>query len=392
MGGRACPHGSGPGVTRPSRPGRPAHTHAYSVTPPSRDYAGFVLRDLTLVQIALAIFGIGFLIAFHELGHYLAARLLGMRVLRYSLGFGPRILRFRKSDIEYQLAALPFGGFVQIAGMSSLDDAAKDDPQSYLNAPRWKRWLVLGAGPGFNYIAAVFFFFVFFSVWPSPIQQDTLELVEVHEGPAKAAGLQRGEFISAVNGTAIDGDGAFRKVIAESAGAPLTLTVVNTDGDAPVRRDVVVTPMTTDGGFKLGVAPAMRYAPAGLGPTLGASVNNAWMVTVQTLDSLRALVQREPGVDVGGPVAMVADMKDKIALGFRYYIRVLAVLSVSLGIFNLLPIPGLDGIKMVWLTLEGLVRRNINLKLQEGINAVGVLLLLVLMVGLTVRDGIRLFG
>jgi len=350
-----------------------------------------VLRDLSLIQIALAVFGIGFLIAFHELGHYAAARLLGMRVLRYSLGFGPQLLRFRRNDIEYQLAALPFGGFVQIAGMSSMDDAAKDDPKSYLNAPRWKRWLVLAAGPGFNYLAAVFFFFAFFMGWPSPTDQPTLELVEVHEGPARTAGLVRGEFITAVNGTPVEGDGAFRKAIADSGGKPLTLSVVNVAGPAPVARDVVVTPAATEGGFKLGVAPAMRWPSAGVIPTLLASVDNAWLETTRTLGALAALVKREPGVDVGGPVAIVADMKDKIALGLRYYVRILAVLSVSLGIFNLLPIPGLDGIKMLFLTVEGLVRRNINLKAQEMVNAVGVLLLLVLMAGLTLRDGIRLF-
>ena len=351
-----------------------------------------MLHDVSLVHIALAVFGIGFLIAFHELGHYAAARLLGMRVLRYSLGFGPQLLRFRRSDIEYQLAALPFGGFVQIAGMSSMDDAAKDDPMSYLNAPRWKRWLVLAAGPGFNYLAAVFFFFAFFMGWPSPTDQPTLELVEVHEGPAQAAGLVRGEFITAVNGTPVEGDGAFRRATAESGGRPLTLSVVNVSGPAPLARDVVVTPAATEGGFKLGVAPAMRWPSAGLIPTLLASVENTWLETTRTLGALTALVKREPGVDVGGPVAIVADMKDKIALGLRYYVRILAVLSVSLGIFNLLPIPGLDGIKMLFLTLEGLVRRNINLKAQELVNAVGVLLLLVLMAGLTLRDSFRLFN
>jgi regulator of sigma E protease len=351
-----------------------------------------VLHDITLVQIALAVFGIGFLIAFHELGHYAAARLLGMRVLRYSLGFGPQVLRFRRHDIEYQLAALPFGGFVQIAGMSSLDEAATDDPMSYLNAPRWKRWLVLAAGPGFNYVAAVFFFFVFFIGWPSPTSAPTLELVEVHEGPAKEAGLVRGEFITAVNGVAVEGDGAFRRSIVESGGAPLVLSVLHVGDDGVAAREVTVVPARTEGGFRLGVAPAMRWPTAGVVPTLLASIENAWLETTRTLSALAALVRREPGVDVGGPVAIVADMKDKIALGLRYYVRILAVLSVSLGIFNLLPIPGLDGIKMLFLTVEGVVRRNINHKAQEMVNAVGVLLLLVLMAGLTLRDGLRLFS
>ncbi len=349
-----------------------------------------VLRDLSLVQILLAVLGIGFLIAFHELGHYAVARLLGMRVLRFSLGFGPRLFGVFRNGIDYQIAALPFGGFVQIAGMSSLDEAAKDDPRSFLNAPRWKRWLVLAAGPGFNYIAAFFFFFVFFQAWPSPTGAPALELVEVHEGAARDAGIAAGEFVTHVDGEAVVGDGEFRAAVAASQGAAIALTVF--DPRQGTSRDVQVTPRSVDGGFRLGVSPAMRWPAAGLGPTLLAAGANCAGETWRTLQALGALVRREPGVDVGGPVAIVADMKDKIALGLRYYVRILAALSVSLGLFNLLPIPGLDGIKMAWLTLEGVVRRNINLKMQEMVNAVGVLFLLLLMAGLTVRDGLRLFS
>ena len=363
-----------------------------TVTGQAKGYGHGVLQNLTIVQIALAVVGIGFLIAFHELGHYAAARLLGMRVLRYSVGFGPKLFGFRRNDIEYQLAALPFGGFVQIAGMSTMDEEAKDDPQSYMNSPRWKRWLVLAAGPGFNYIAAVFLFFIFFMGWPSPIDQPALELVDIHEGAGKQAGLMRGEFVTHVNGVAIDGDGSFRAAVVASGGAPITFTVLNVQGPTHVVRDVVVTPAAVDGGFKVGVSPAMRWPTAGVVPTFLASVSNTWLETERTLAALGALVRREPGVDFGGPLMIVADMKDKIALGLRYYVRILAGLSVSVGLFNLLPVPGLDGIKMMWLTLEGIVRRNINLKMQEVVNAVGMLLLMGLMAVLFVRDGIRLFG
>lgn len=351
------------------------------------------MQNLSLVQIALAVLGIGFLIAFHELGHYAAARLLGMRVLRYSLGFGPRLFGFRHQDIEYQLAALPFGGFVQIAGMSSLDEEAKDDPQSYLNQARWKRWLVLAAGPGFNYFAAVALFFVFFTGWPSPVAGPSIELIEVMpDGAGQAAGLQRGEFITAINGATVDGEGAFRAAIVGSAGAPITMTVLNTGGDTDVSRDVVVTPIAVDGGFKLGVAPQTRFASAGVGNTMLAALNTTWSTSVGTLRAIKGLILREPGVDVGGPLAIVASMKDQIAHGMRFYIHILATLSVSLGLFNLLPVPSLDGIKMLWLTVEGVFRRNINMKLQDIINAVGAIALMLLMAVLFVRDGIRLVG
>ncbi len=351
-----------------------------------------MFTDVSFARILLAVLGIGFLIAFHELGHYALARLLGMRVLRYSLGFGPKLCGFRRDGIEYQLAALPFGGFVQIAGMSSMDEAAKDDPRSYLNAPRWKRWLVLAAGPGFNYLAAFFFFFVYFSAWPSPTSEAALEIVEVHEGPAKAAGLQRGEFVLQLDGVPVEAESAFRAAIAASAGSPITMKVLNTSGPEAQIRDVVVSAAAVDGGWKLGVSPEMRWPSVGIIATVQASAVNCVGESLRTLLALQALVKREPGVDVGGPVAIVAGMKDKIALGARHFVRILATLSVSLGLFNLLPVPGLDGIKMLWLGVEGVVRRNVNLKFQEIVNAVGVLLLLVLMAGLTVRDGFRLFG
>jgi len=349
-----------------------------------------VLQNLSLVQIALAVVGIGFLIAFHELGHYAAARLLGMRVLRYSLGFGPRLFGFRHQDIEYQVAALPFGGFVQIAGMSSMDEEAKDDPKSYLNQPRWKRWLVLAAGPGFNYIAAVALFFTFFMGWPSPVATPSIELIEVMKnGAGEAAGLQRGEFITAIGGQPIEGDNAFRAAIVGSGGAPVSMTVLNTSGDAPVSREVLITPISVDGGYKVGVAPQTRFPSASVFNTLLAALDNTWSTSVGTLMALKGLVMREPGVDVGGPVAIVASMKDQIAHGMRFYVHILATLSVSLGLFNLLPVPSLDGIKMLWLSIEGLLRRNINMKLQDIVNAVGAIALLLAMAALTVRDVIR---
>src|SRR5690606_37518066 len=113
-----------------------------------------------------AIAGVAFLIAWHELGHYVAARLLGMRVLKYSIGFGPKIIGFRHADIDYQVGALPLGGYVQILGMTHLEEGAKDDPRSFINRPRWARWLVLAAGPGFNYILAAGLFFAYGWFWP----------------------------------------------------------------------------------------------------------------------------------------------------------------------------------------------------------------------------------
>jgi regulator of sigma E protease len=146
---------------------------------------------MSVLQIVLAILGVGFLIAWHELGHYAVARLLGMRVIRYSIGFGPKLFGFTRSDIEYRVSALPLGGYVQIAGMSSLEEGAAEDPKAFINRPRWARWLVLAAGPGFNYMFAFAFFFLYIVAWPSPVPTTSIEASDVvANSPAAAGGMK----------------------------------------------------------------------------------------------------------------------------------------------------------------------------------------------------------
>ncbi len=344
-----------------------------------------MLANFTLGQIVLAVFGVGFLIAFHELGHYAVARLCGMRVRSYSIGLGPQLwkLGFVKNGIRYQIGKIPFGGAVEIAGMSSFDEAAKDDPRAYLNRPRWQRWLVLFAGPAFNYIAAVFFFFLYFAGWPSPTDQTVVEMVRVHEGPAKAAGIKDGEFV-------VGTDAEFRGAIVGSEGKPVTFTVLNVEHGV-VSREVTVVPVVVDGGYRLGVEPAARHPSTGVLMGVGGACLNALNESAQLLFALKALVFREGGVEVGGPLAIVAGMKDSIERGAQHFVKFLASASVSLGLFNLLPVPALDGIKMLFLTVEGIFRRNIKPRWQDTVNGVGLLAILAMVGLLTIKDGVRIF-
>ena len=335
------------------------------------------------LQYLFAILGIGFLIAWHELGHYVVARLLGMRVLRYSLGFGPRLFGFRHQDIEYQVAALPFGGFVQIAGMSGLEDDAKDDPKSYSNAPRWARFLVLAAGPGFNYGVAALFFFLLFWMWPSPIAGPALEIVDV--APASAAfeaGIVPGDYVTGVNQAPLESDTQFREAIAKSNGQPLTLSVLR-EGTV---REVTVTPKLDGEALRVGVTPAIRHPRLSFVETVGGSLVACVNESGRVLSALQALVYREPGVQVGGVVEIVRQLKDGVARGPRYFLGLLAMLSVNLGLLNLLPVPALDGSKMVVLAVEGTLRKNLHAKVQAVVHLGGFVVLFALMIGLAVKD------
>jgi regulator of sigma E protease len=348
-----------------------------------------VLRDLSPLQIVLAILGVGLLIAWHELGHYALARLLHMRVLKYSIGFGPKVWGKKIGEIEYQVAALPLGGFVQIKGMTSLEPGVMDDERSFVRRPRWARFLVLAAGPGFNYMMAAAFFFAYAWFWPSPLPHNVIEIGEVSPGmPAEQAGMKGGDLVIAVDGAPPETVAGFKQSIAKRNGEAIGMSVLRGDE----RLELTITPQKVGEDLRIGVAPALRAPRASLVASIGGAVMSCHTVSVNTLAALSALVKRQPGVDVQSPVMIVAEMKEQIDRGGRFFILLLGILSVNLGLFNLLPIPSLDGIKMLFLTIEGAIRRDLNAAAQVWVNAIGLFALLGLMAVLMVRDTLNLFS
>src|SRR4051794_18553392 len=153
-----------------------------------------------LMAIIVAVIGLGLLIAAHEAGHLLLARLMGMRVETYSLGFGPRIWGFRRGETDYRLSALPLGGYCKIAGFTPEDPAAQDpnDPGSYMNKPAWRRFLVIAAGPGVNYFVA-FLIIALLYVTHGFLDLSTTRIEVMPGGPAAAAGLQTGDRVLSVD-------------------------------------------------------------------------------------------------------------------------------------------------------------------------------------------------
>jgi regulator of sigma E protease len=348
-----------------------------------------VLRDLSPLQLVIAIGGIGLLIAWHELGHYTLARLLGMRVLKFSIGFGPKVLGRRVGDIDYQLSALPLGGYVHIKGMTPFEQGAIEDERSYINRPRWARFLVLAAGPGFNYIMAFAFFFIAAWGWPSPVDHPVVELSSVlPASPAATAGFRAGDLVLDVNGQSIDSTDKLSAAVVGANGAPLGVRVRRGDDDL----QLTVTPQLDAGKPRIGVGLAMRYPRSSFGETLGNAGQQCIGWSVNTVKALGALVKRTPGVEVQSIVGIVQGAREELDKGARYFIWLLAVISVNLGLFNLLPIPALDGIKMLFLTIEGALRRNLNSAAQLWVNALGLGALLLLMGVLMVRDTVRLIG
>jgi regulator of sigma E protease len=349
-----------------------------------------VLKDMTAAQIVLAILGVGALIAWHELGHYALARLTGMRVLKFSVGFGPKLWSFVKNDIEYRLSAIPLGGYVQIAGMSPLEPGALEDPRSFIFAPRWARIATIAAGPAFNYVLAFFLLWVFFFSWPGGM----VVLDEVKPGsPAAEAGLVAGDRVYGAGGRRIRNEAQFIERL--SSAEKTSLYVMRADEKADDgQRETEVTLAAGKGAdaAQLGLSWRFEDNPVGLGESAVKAGVSCWKYSVTTLVGLGKLFQGDKDVQASGPPGIVKELTSAVQRGAPDFIWLLAVLSITLGLLNLLPIPALDGIKIVFLTIEGIIRRELNPYVQLWVNAIGLLLLLGLIMVLSVSDVLKMMG
>ena len=346
------------------------------------------------LQIFLAILGVGFLIAFHELGHYWVARKTGMRVLRYSIGFGPALWHKKVNDIEYRIALLPLGGFVHIFGMSPLEEGAREDPKSFINKPYWAKMAVVVAGPLFNYALAVFLFFCVFWIF-STGNSLMLKVSEViPESAAAEAGFLSDDVIVGLNGAGLTSTEAFLGAISSSDETPLNLRVARTAAgqEKPEMLNLAVTPKKDAAGNKrLGI----RYTPRGFSFTgaVKEAFYQPWKQSVGTLEALGTKIFGEgKDVQVGGIVEVTRQLTVAAEKGYRNLLWMLGSLSVVLGLFNLLPIPALDGSRLLFLTVERIMGREINPTFQIWINVAGLVFLLGLMAVLTVFDVMRLLG
>jgi regulator of sigma E protease len=337
-----------------------------------------MLKDASTFQIVVAVLALGALIAWHEAGHYLAARLLGMRVLRYVIGFGPRVFTFKRGEIEYGISALPLGGYVQIFGMTPYEDGAFGDARSYINRPRWQRFLVIGAGPFANYALAAFLFFTFAMVFP----QGPVVVVDVHaESAAAKAGIAKGDVLYRGDGREFASDADVTARMAPNAAGVLTVVV---DGRGPVEMNLADA--------ETGLVVEHRPERPGIGRAIYLAGRMCVVISVNTLTSLAGLFRGSDDVTVSGPLGIGQQITRAVARGAGDLLFMLAFLSVALGLMNLLPIPALDGIKMLFLSVEGALRRDLNPAMQVWVNAAGFVLLFGLMLVMTAFDAVRMFG
>lgn len=347
-------------------------------------------------KLILAIAGLQFLIVFHEWGHYWFAKRFGMRVSRFSVGFGPKLFGFSRGGTEFLLSAIPFGGYVQIDGMSSQDGTDRDDPAAYPNKPMWQRFLVVLMGPIANLVLAFVCFWLMLMAGFDKPDMSKAVLGGVRDGlPAAAAGLRPGDRLVTIAGRPVTSFADIPTFIADTSG-PLvieyeragTLASVTVDPDHRAEPTFMRRLFRLDKPQRLlGVESPTEHI-AGVSP-LAALSGGVALTAERTLGTLAAFGQLFSGKAKGrltglpGIVKLIGGSIDK---GFAAVLSLLAVLSINLFLFNLFPLPALDGGRLIFLGIEGVRRKPLNARFEEIFHGIGFLLLFGLILFVSLRD------
>lgn len=337
--------------------------------------------SVSALHILLGVMGLGLLVIVHETGHLLAARASGMRVIRFSIGWGPALLTYqsKKSGTIYQVAAIPFFAFVQIAGMNPFEEIDPDDKSSYANGSLFARIFAILAGPLANYLFASVLFFAVAAI--GGVSQPTTK-VEVLDGPAKAAKLQTGDAIIAVGGKQVTDWETMREQIVKSPGKPLEFEIER----GKERLKLSITPKNEKNEGRIGVSPVYKMVPVSAKEAGAIALSLPYKVVKESILGLGRIITGKEKADLKGPVGIVKETSKAAKAGWLPLLYFLGVLSAYLGGFNALPFPALDGGRLAFLGYEAITRRKPNTRVEFMVHAFGFVMLLTLIAVVTFSD------
>ena len=341
---------------------------------------------MTTFWASILVFGM--LIFFHELGHFAIAKLVGIKVHEFSLGFGPKLVGFSRADTDYNLRLFPLGGFVRMAGMDPEEEEIEDG-SGFGEKSVLQRVSVIFAGPLMNFVLAALLLASIFVFHGVPVYSTKIEEV-LPDKPAAQAGFQAGDRIVAIDGETVEQWERAVEIISGSPGEMLQVTVKR--NDAKVTLDVVPE-VREDGQGWIGIQPEPphfeRQNPLS---AVMQGVKYTVQVTFLIFDFIGKMIFGDAPADLGGPVRVVYEINRAAELGFVYLLQLAAFLSINLGLFNLFPIPALDGSRIIFLLLELIRGKPVDSEKENFIHLVGFGLLLMLIVFITYNDVLQLFG
>ena len=357
------------------------------------------------------LFVLSLVVFFHELGHFLIARWCGVRILVFSIGFGPEIVGFNdRYGTRWKIAAIPLGGYVKFFGdenaasvpdterLAAMDESEKS--QSFVFQPVAKRAAIVVAGPMANFLLAIVIFAGIFMIYGKQSMTARVDTVQA-DSAAAAAGFQPGDLVVAINGGAIGDFADMQRVVSESAGEPLTITVDRKGTQVVLKATPALKEIKDNFGnvHRIGIlgitrstaAEDLKFQPVPPPQAVWMGVQETWFVIDRTLSYIGGVVVgREAADQLGGPIR-IAQMSGQVATaGFVALIHLAAVLSVSIGLLNLFPIPLLDGGHLLFYSIEALRGRPLSERAQEVGFRIGLAIVLMLMIFATFNDIVHL--
>lgn len=344
------------------------------------------------LAIAAAILAVSLLIVVHEAGHFLAARRFGMRVERFSVGFGPVLLSFRRGGTEFAISALPLGGYVKIAGMGPGEAEDRTDRGLFSNQAAWRRFLVILAGPAMNYVTAILIAWALLaSVGLRTPDPGTALGAPVPGMPAEAAGLRPGDRVVAVAGKPVATWEALVEELQRHPGEEIVLEVVRGEGAGAARLALPITPVEDGGVGRIGVERGSSLVRVGAGTAALEAFRRTNAAAAGQLAAFGSLFTKKQRVE--GPVGIARQLVQGARAGLEPFLGLVWIISIVLAILNLLPVPALDGGRLVFLGYEIVARRRVNEKVESYVHLAGFLLLLGLILAVTIFGDLpRLLG
>ena len=357
----------------------------------------------TALTVISSILVFGFLIFIHEFGHYIFARIFNVKIDEFSIGMGPRLFWYdsKKTGIKYSVAMLPIGGFVSMPGENGENDEYADIPNTFGKKPAWQRFIITAAGAAINIIVGFIFMIILMSVTkinndPAYVGGDTT-VREFHDKveyeysvSSSESGLQVGDEIIAVGKKRVRILDELSYEIMRQGNKPVDVTVVR-NGEVKVLPDVVF-PMSEMQDQTFGL---MDFKVSKVEKTFGTVMKYSWfngtLIIRMVWESLFDLITgRYTFAAVSGPVGISSAIGDAAAAGFASLLYITVLISINLGVMNLLPIPALDGGRLLPLLIEMVTRKKLPPKVEGIINATGLILLLGLSLVVMIKDVIQL--
>ncbi len=339
-----------------------------------------------MLYFLLIVLVFGVLIFIHEFGHFMAARLCGVAVKEFAVGMGPTIFSWKskKYDTKYGLRLFPIGGFVSMVG----EDEESEEENAFCNKKVWKRIVIVLAGPIMNLLLG---FLLMTVIVFSQGNLASTTIAKFEEGAVSSQKLQVGDEIVKVDGTRVHTGNDMVYEIMNQGYEPIDIEVIR-NGEKLLIEDVSFLTLE-DSGVTFGNYDFIPYAEES---TLPNFIKHAYFRSVSTVkmvyDSLFGLLSGRFGMEsVSGPVGVAEVVGDAAKMGLLNFLYIVTVLSINLGVFNLIPFPALDGGRLLFLVIEGIRRKPINRNVESYINFVGIMILFAFMIFVTVKDIFKLF-